>query len=118
MPAFSSMIGGLMRTVSEIRVIADEVSAAEEMASTTEELTGQSDQLVSALSFFRTGNDDRLATVRTAAKPVEHFHAEAARAQKLNGQAVAVGVRPAKAGGVSLHLKYKHEVLDSEFERY
>jgi len=101
------------------QVIQQNASAAEEMASTTEELTGQSDQLVSALSFFRTGNDGGLATVRIATRPVEHFRAEAAKAQKPNGQAVSTGAWPAKpAGGVSLCLKDKHDEQDAEFERY
>jgi methyl-accepting chemotaxis protein len=101
------------------QVIQQNASAAEEMASTTEELTGQSDQLVSALSFFRTGDDGRLARVRSAAKPAEHVYAEEAKAQKPNSQAASLGARPAaKAGGVSLRLKDKHDELDGEFERY
>jgi methyl-accepting chemotaxis protein len=97
------------------QVIQQNASAAEEMASTTEELTGQAEQLVSALSFFRTGNDDQVAMVRTNAKPAERFRAEAV---KVQGPEASMGVQPAKAGGVTLRLKDKHDQLDSEFERY
>jgi methyl-accepting chemotaxis protein len=118
------------------QVIQQNASAAEEMASTTEELTGQSDQLVSALAFFRTGDEER-APVRAnggfrsggarsgesrdgdsrASRP-----ASAPAAQRSikpnNAQSVSVGARPAKAGGVNLRLKDKHDELDGEFERY
>jgi methyl-accepting chemotaxis protein len=108
------------------QVIQQNASAAEEMSSTTEELTGQSDQLVSALSFFRTGDEEReqartnggsrsggSRTSRPLAAPGPQ------RAARPNsGQAVSMGTRPAKAGGVSLRLKDRHDDLDGEFERY
>ncbi len=104
------------------QVIQENASAAEEMASTTEELTGQADQLVSALSFFRTGEDGRLVPVQSAAA-LSAGHPDAAptaqsAAKPNNVQVASLGARPAKAGGVSLHLEDKHDELDGEFERY
>jgi methyl-accepting chemotaxis protein len=84
------------------------------MASTTEELTGQSEQLVSALSFFRTGEEEE--AVRRG-KPVASVPAPAARVAKV----AAAASRPGKAagkGGVSLKLGEKHDALDGDFERY
>ena len=46
------------------KVIQQNASAAEEMASTTKELTAQSDQLVSAIGFFRTGDSAPAAAAR------------------------------------------------------
>jgi methyl-accepting chemotaxis protein len=93
------------------QVIQQNASASEEMASTTEELTGQADQLVSALSFFKTGDEggghrqqSRPAARTSAAAPPAHVVAAAAKA-------------PSR-GGVSLKLKDKHDDLDGEFERY
>jgi hypothetical protein len=84
------------------------------MASTTEELTGQSDQLVSALSFFHTGDEDRSrARKPVSARPARTVQAAPARAGKPNGH--TNGTKPA---GVSLRLKDKHDELDGEFERY
>ena len=97
------------------------------MASTTEELTSQSDQLVSALGFFRTGDEGHTATVHTAvAKPARHVEAAAAKAAKPNGHAArCCENEAAKAGaGVNLRLKDKDkdkekaDDLDKEFERY
>jgi methyl-accepting chemotaxis protein len=102
------------------QVIQQNASAAEEMAATTEELTGQSDQLVSALSFFRTGDQDREPARTNGGSRASRPAPAAQRAVKPNnGQAVSMGARPAaKAGGVSLRLKDKHDELDGEFERY
>jgi methyl-accepting chemotaxis protein len=104
------------------QVIQQNASAAEEMASTTEELTGQADQLVSALSFFRTGDEGRLVPLQSAAA-LSTKHSNAASAvqsagKSNNSQTASISARPAKAGGVSLHLEDKHDALDSEFERY
>ncbi|MGA3082913.1 MAG: hypothetical protein ABSD44_16295, partial [Terracidiphilus sp.] len=94
------------------KVIQQNASASEEMASTTEELTGQSDQLVSALGFFHTGDEAGGRKGGGAKAPRQ-------------GQASAHGQKPmahassgAKAVGVNLRLKDKHDELDGEFERY
>ena len=72
------------------KVIQQNASASEEMASTTEELTSQAEQLVSALAFFRTGDEGHTATVRSAvAKPVRHVEAAAGKAVKPNSHAAA-----------------------------
>ena len=97
------------------------------MASTTEELTSQSDQLVSALAFFRTGEEGHTATVRTAvAKPARHVEAGG----RQGGQAERPR-RPAcreddggqgRGRGQSRKLKDKDKEkaddLDKEFERF
>ena len=99
------------------------------MASTTEELSSQSEQLVSALAFFRTGDDGGHAAVRHVARPAER-HAEApARPAKAAVHAAGSGkAMAAKAGaGVNLRLKDKDrdrnidkdnkpDDLDKEFE--
>ncbi|MGC2618760.1 MAG: hypothetical protein WA414_06925, partial [Acidobacteriaceae bacterium] len=98
------------------KVIQQNASASEEMASTTEELTGQSDQLVSALSFFQTGEEEGGRMRKGAgAKAAKAAPSAPARAARPNGHAAAAG---AKAGGVNLRLKDKHDDLDGEFERY
>ena len=95
------------------KVIQENASASEEMASTTEELTGQADQLVSALSFFHTGDEEHASARKSVSqKPVRQVAA-----------AAKPGIHPASAGakttgGVHLHLKDKHDDLDREFERY
>ncbi len=93
------------------KVIQQNASASEEMASTTEELTGQSDQLVSALGFFHTGDEGgRKGGGAKAARPAQ---------APAHGSKPAVHAAPgAKAGGVNLRLKDKHDELDGEFERY
>jgi hypothetical protein len=94
------------------------------MASTTEELSSQSDQLVSALAFFRTGEDGHTATVRTAiAKPARHVEAAPARVAKPNGHPAASSAKTMAAkAGVNLQLKDKDKEkaddLDKEFERF
>jgi methyl-accepting chemotaxis protein len=103
-------------------VIQQNASAAEEMASTTEELTGQSEPLVSALSFFKTGEERSThihrAATHTASKPEPSAPAKPAKPAKSNGHDTsAEGMAMAKAG-VALHLTDKHDALDSEFERY
>jgi len=121
------------------QVIQQNASASEEMASTTEELTGQADQLVSAISFFRTGGDSGQAMLRAAVTdPVSHLGAEPAKASKqnrrgsssshvdaalgevarTNGRAGGLRPRTPSKGGVTLRLNDKHDDLDGEFERY
>lgn len=93
-------------------MIQQNASAAEEMASTTEELIGQSEQLVSALSFFRTGEEE--PAVRRG-KPVASV--PSAHGQKVAAAGSRVGKGSAK-GGVSLKLGEKRDELDGNFERY
>jgi len=89
------------------------------MAATTEELTGQSDQLVSALSFFHTADEDGSPARRGAgAKAGRQLQAAPQRAVKPNGHSTASSVKTAPKGGVNLRLKDKHDALDGEFERY
>jgi methyl-accepting chemotaxis protein len=90
------------------QVIQQNASASEEMASTTEELTGQADQLVSALSFFKTGDEEAASA---------HRNARPSPAAPKRTQA-AVGAKAAKGSGVNLRLRDKHDDLDAEFERY
>jgi hypothetical protein len=101
------------------------------MASTTEELTGQSDQLVSALSFFRTGGDGRSANVSAAsAEPAKIQESSSngsnnglgdavhSRTAKPRAKSNGAGLKSASRNGIALRLKDKHDDLDGEFERY
>jgi methyl-accepting chemotaxis protein len=100
------------------QVIQQNASASEEMASTTEELTGQADQLVSALSFFHTGDEDSGRQRRpVSAKPARQAPTAPSRAVKPNGYS-ASAAKPKAKGGVSLRLNDKHDDNDGEFERY
>jgi hypothetical protein len=83
------------------------------MASTTEELTGQSDQLVSALGFFRTGDSGH-------ARPAS-IQSETSL-EKLQ-EAVASGVAPVVPkktanSGVALRMRDANDRIDKEFERF
>jgi methyl-accepting chemotaxis protein len=108
------------------RVIQQNASAAEEMASTTEQLSGQANQLVSALSFFRTGEADRVPVYRSPeTRGAESFRKErtstkvsSPAARSGNGQASAEEMQLAGKGGVNLLLKESSSDLDAEFERY
>ncbi|MDR3737387.1 MAG: methyl-accepting chemotaxis protein [Terracidiphilus sp.] len=102
------------------QVIQQNASASEEMASTTEELTGQADQLVSALSFFRTGDEDGSSARRSVAAPKATRQPQAASAKpaKSNDHGLSSGAKTVAKAGISLRLKEKTDVLDSEFERY
>ena len=100
------------------QVIQQNASASEEMASTTEELTGQADQLVSALSFFHTGDEEGGRQRRPeSAKPARQVPAAPSRGVKPNGHA-ASAAQPKARTGVSLRLNDKHDDHDGEFERY
>src|ERR1039458_2184449 len=85
------------------------------MASTTEELTGQSDQLVGALGFFRTGDAGQAPVARSAgARPASSL-------TKLQ-EAVGHGVAPAASkraakSGVALKMRETGDRIDKEFER-
>ena len=96
------------------QVIQQNASAAEEMASTTEELTGQSAQLVSALSFFQTGDEPDTPAHKTALKAARPRQSSVPPASKSTGPAAAHGARH----GVSLRMKDRQDDLDGEFERY
>jgi methyl-accepting chemotaxis protein len=91
------------------KVIQQNASAAEEMASTTEELSGQANQLVSALSFFHTGDEGQAhrPAVAKAAKPSSRPAWKEMPAQK-----------PSAGGGATLQLHESSGDLDAEFERY
>jgi methyl-accepting chemotaxis protein len=84
------------------------------MASTSEELSGQAEQLQQSISFFDIGNAGRRATsVATARKPahkVQIAHAKAAAAQSR-----------AKLSGAGVNLQLGHadaDTLDDAFEKY
>lgn len=93
------------------QVIQHNASAAEEMASTTEELTGQAENLVSALSFFRTGGEAS-APARTTARAV------AKAAPPVERRAPAAVNSGNGRGGFSLRMSDRKDSLDGEFERY
>ena len=103
------------------KVIQQNAAASEELASTTEELTAQADQLVSALGFFRTGDDAPVHAARVAAKkpprPAEHAAAKPLKAAAAVAAASSGAKSPGKAG-VTLKLKDKGDSLDQEFERF
>jgi methyl-accepting chemotaxis protein len=101
------------------KVIQDNASASEEMASTTEELTGQADQLVSALSFFHTGDEEGATARRSvSARASRTVQTEQAKAVRPNTHNITSGVKTAAKSGVRLRLKDKQDDLDGEFERY
>jgi hypothetical protein len=83
------------------------------MASTTEELTGQSDQLVSALSFFNTGDEGRKSSAR-AGKPQHTVPGKPIHASAHG----AAGAKASSHAGINLRLNEKHDDTDAEFERY
>jgi hypothetical protein len=73
--------------------------------------------LVSALSFFHTGDENGAHGRRpAAAKPARQAAAAPARAVKPNGHAPAA--KAAGKSGVNLRLNDKHDEMDAEFERY
>ena len=84
------------------------------MASTTEELTGQSEQLVSALSFFRTSDEDDEPAHRPASKSAKPRPSPVQPALKSTRHAAATGAK----NGVSLRMKDRQDDSDGEFERY
>jgi hypothetical protein len=86
------------------------------MASTTEELTGQSDQLVSALGFFRTGDEGHSSPQQVKAQ--RHATVAPQKAARPNGHSVPAGLKAVAKSGVSLRLKDKEDDLDKGFERY
>jgi hypothetical protein len=88
------------------------------MAATTEQLTGQSDQLVSALAFFRTGDQGYVAVHRSSAANSVGRISGPAWTPKETGHAVPKESGAAAKAGVALHLKDKLADLDGEFERY
>jgi methyl-accepting chemotaxis protein len=88
------------------------------MASTTEELTGQSEQLVSALSFFNTGDEEGAHGRRGAAAKPHKQAAAGAKSVKPAGHGPAPAGKAAAKSGVNLRLNDKHDEMDAEFERY
>ena len=101
------------------QVIQQNASAAEEMASTTEELTGQGEQLVSALSFFHTGDQEGGRGGRKNVRPAASVAASPAATRQAASAKPPSSVRPAtSSGGVRLRMNERHEDSDTEFERY
>jgi hypothetical protein len=89
------------------------------MAATTEELTGQSEQLVNALAFFRTGDKGHSAAHQPFyPNSVERLDHSPEKALKANGHAGQSHAKGAANVGVNLRLKENSEDLDGEFERY
>jgi hypothetical protein len=81
------------------------------MASTTEELTGQSDQLMSALGFFRTGETGQAPAARSA-RPA----ASLSKLQEATSRGSAAK-KPAKSG-IALKMRETGDRIDKEFERF
>jgi hypothetical protein len=85
------------------------------MASTTEELTGQSDQLMSALGFFRTGDTGQASAARSAgARPA----ASLTNLQEAVGHGVAPAAKKTAKSGVALKMRETGDRVDKEFERF
>jgi hypothetical protein len=82
------------------------------MASTTEELTAQADQLVGALGFFRTEDVGR------AVSPTARPAASLRKVQAALGHSVAPSTRKPSKSGVNLKMKETGDAIDREFERY
>jgi hypothetical protein len=83
------------------------------MASTTEELTGQSAQLVSALGFFRTGD------MGEAHSPGVRPEGSLENLQAAVGHGVAPAVfKKAAKSGVALKMRETGDRIDKEFERF
>src|SRR6185369_8574472 len=104
-------------------VIQQNASAAEEMASTSEELTGQADGLLSTINFFQIADSihrsmarpvaaEGKASVKVAPKPVAKVNGETKTAKQ-----VVNGKRNGKTG-FALSLAARPDKLDEEFERY
>jgi methyl-accepting chemotaxis protein len=86
------------------------------MASTSEELLGQAEQLISTISFFKTGSDaSSAATRRDSAKGVKKVKTPGARVAHM-------GCAERKSKGIALNLSKganggsDHE--DEHFEQY
>jgi len=98
------------------KVIQQNASAAEEMASTTEELTGQSDQLISALGFFHTGDSGQAPAPRTAGvRPSGSLNKLQEAVTRYAAPATPKGT---SKPGISLRMRESGDRIDKEFERY
>jgi len=94
-------------------VIQQNASAAEEMASTTEELTGQADQLMSALGFFQTGERIQAPVAKAANTKASSL----ANLHEAVNKRDSISKKPVKAG-VSLKMRETGDRIDKEFERF
>jgi hypothetical protein len=89
------------------------------MASTTEELTGQSDQLMSALGFFKTGDQPSGRAARAAApRAARPAAASAPRASAASSGGAVSARSTSKGGGVSLKMGDSADNLDKDYERF
>ena len=96
------------------------------MASTTEELTSQSDQLVSALAFFRTGEEgaycDGAHRGRQTGQARRGCGRQGGKAERPRRPACCENDGGQGRGRVNLRLKDKDKEkaddLDKEFERF
>jgi hypothetical protein len=89
------------------------------MSSTTEELTGQSEQLVSALAFFNTGEEERVPSRQAKAqRPAAGAHLHPVHPARPSRSAAVPSAKPAARGGVALRLNDHQDDSDGEFERY
>jgi hypothetical protein len=79
-------------------------------------LTGQSDQLVSALGFFRTEDDGHASQQHTKAQ--RNATVAPQRVARPSGHSVPAGLKAVAKSGVSLRLRDKEDDLDKGFERY
>jgi hypothetical protein len=87
------------------------------MAATTEQLSGQADQLLHALGFFQTQDTGAAPVARSAAVKAP---ATASNPAVAHGGHAARSARakPAATSGFALKMKEKGGATDKEFERY
>ncbi|MFZ5811038.1 MAG: methyl-accepting chemotaxis protein [Thermodesulfobacteriota bacterium] len=98
------------------QVIQQNAAASEELASTAEELSAQAEQLQATISYFRlgAGGGSRRPPALTQAPAAK-------RPPKKAAPAASAGARPAKAGGVKLHMAEGGSPAgegDEEFESF
>jgi methyl-accepting chemotaxis protein len=92
------------------QVIQSNAAAAEELASTSEQLSGQAEQLQSAVGFFK------LDQVRLQAAPVRKVKAPGAALRKAAPKPPALS--PKKKQGVTLVMEDEQSGDDDQFERF
>ena len=96
------------------KVIQQNPSAAEEMASTTGELTGQSEHLVSALGVFRTGDTGQVR--RASAHPAASL--EKLQAAVGHGVAIVEVPKTSAKSGIGIKMRETGDRIDRKFERF
>ena len=112
-------------TAATAVVIQQNASAAEEMASTSEELSGQAEGLMSTINFFDIGDSNQSAGTSRPSPQPRHVPKRPANSHssdpKPNGtrpNATAAIKNTSKLAGFALSLGARHDKLDEEFEKY